>query len=74
MPTVKANGKTIDSAAIVKRLNQLQERICTAREFNDKACFEYYSGAYDGYRVALAAMGYSVVYSATNEIIGIEER
>lgn len=74
MLTITAHGKAIENTAIVERLNQIQERIYAAREWNEKANFEYYSGVYDGYREALAAMGYSVIYDATNTIIGIEAR
>ena len=72
--TIKAHGKRIGNAAMVRRLNQIQGSIYAARDWHEKENFEYWSGVYDGYREALAAMGYSVVYSDTNEIIGIEAR
>lgn len=74
MLTITAHGKAIENTAIVERLNQIQACIYAVREWKDYTNFKYYSGVYDGYREALAAMGYSVVYSATNEIIGIEAR
>lgn len=72
--TIKAHGKATGTAAMVERLNDLLEHIGHARKRNDVKNFEYYSGVYDGYREALAAMGYSVVYSATLNIVGIETR
>lgn len=74
MLTITAHGKAIDNAAIVERLNDLQRDIYAARADKDIKRFEYCSGVYDGYREALAAMGYSVTYDATNTIIGIEAR
>ena len=64
----------IDKAAIVDRLNQIQQRIYAARERGEKGNFAYQSGMYDGYREALAALGMRVVYDGRNEIIGIERK
>lgn len=74
MLTITAHGKAIGNTAIVERLNDLQRDIYAARADKDIKRFEYYSGVYDGYREALAAMGYSVIYDATNTITGIEAR
>lgn len=64
----------IDTAAMMEKLNNLLELIGHARNRNDVKNFEYYSGIYDGYRASLADMGYSVIYNATLNIVGIEKR
>lgn len=74
MLTITAHGKAIDNAAICDRLNDIQREIYNARAAKDIKCFEYYSGEYDGYREALAAMGYSVIYNAAGEIIELVAR
>lgn len=62
----------IDETAIVARLNDFLKHIGNALKHNDVRNFEYWSGVYDGYRDALAALGTRVVYGKDNTIIGIE--
>ena len=70
--TIKVHGKATGTDAMVERLNDLLENIGHARNRNDVKNFEYYSGVYDGYREALAAMGYTVFYNAELDVVGIE--
>lgn len=64
----------IDKAAIVDRLNQIQQRIYAAREWGEKGNFAYQSGMYDGYREALAALGMRVMYDERNMIVGVTRK
>lgn len=73
--TIKATGnKVTNTDAMVTRLNDLTRHIGNARDDNDAKNFEYYSGVYDGYREALAAMGCSVIYDAALHVVGVETR
>lgn len=72
--TIKEHHDGTNTAAMMERINYLIGVISAARASHDKLNFEYYSGLYDGYREALAAMGCTVIYNAELGVVGIEAR